>query len=230
MSKKVLVTGSNRGLGLEFTRQWLGRGATVIAACRNPEQASALNELAAANPDRLTVIPLDVDDPAAVAALPERYGIAELQLLINNAGSLASGERMGQLDAEVMSSAFRTNVIGPVLLTQALAPALAAGGGWTVNISSELGSISNRSGFFTPTYCASKAALNMWTRMLNFAMAGQGAHCVALHPGWVQTDMGGQDAPLDAATAVASMITVIENLGPDQAGGFYDHDGAALPW
>jgi len=230
MSKKVLVTGSNRGLGLEFTRQWLGRGAEVFAACRHPEEAGALNQLAAANPDRLTVIPLDVNDAAQVAAMAERFGIGELQVLINNAGTLASGERMGQLDPEVMEGAFRTNVIGPVLVTQALAGALAAGGGWTINISSELGSISQRSGFFTPSYCATKAALNMWTRMLNFALAPQGAHCVAVHPGWVQTDMGGQDAPLDAATSVASMITLIENLGPDHAGGFFDHHGQRLPW
>lgn len=231
MSKKVLVTGSNRGLGLEFVRQWLGRGAEVYAACRQPEQATALSELAAAKPEHLTVLPLDVDDPAAVAALSAQFGITELSLLINNAGTLASGERLGQLDAEVMSSAFRTNVIGPVLLTQSLAPALTAGGGWAVNISSELGSISQRQGFFTPTYCASKAALNMWTRMLNFALGAQGAHCVAIHPGWVQTDMGGEDAPLDAASAVASMISLIEDLTPaTHAGGFFDHEGSALPW
>lgn len=229
MTKKVLVTGSNRGLGLEFVRQFLGRGAEVYAACRQPEEATALSELAAANPERLTVLPLDVDDPTAVAAISERFGISELNLLINNAGTLASGERLGQLDAEVMSSAFRTNVIGPVLLTQSLAPALTAGNGWAVNISSELGSISQRSGFFTPTYCASKAALNMWTRMLNFALAPE-ANCVAVHPGWVQTDMGGQDAPLDAATAVASMITLIDGLSPAHAGGFYDPDGGELPW
>lgn len=230
MAKRVFITGSNRGLGLEFTRQWLGRGAEVLAACREPESATALNALAAAHIDQLTVLPLDVDDEQQIAELPARFGIDAIDLLINNAGSLVSGERLGNLQAEVMRSAFQTNVIGPVLLTQALAPALAARSGWVVNLSSELGSISGRNGFFTPTYCASKAALNMWTRLLDFALTGQGVRCIALHPGWVQTDMGGEDAPLDPATSVASMISLIEGLGADQAGAFLAFDGSVLDW
>lgn len=230
MAKRVFITGSNRGLGLEFTRQWLGRGAEVLAACREPESATALNALAAAHIDQLTVLPLDVDDEQQIAELPARFGIDAVDLLINNAGSLVSGERLGNLQAEVMRSAFQTNVIGPVLLTQALAPALAARSGWVVNLSSELGSISGRNGFFTPTYCASKAALNMWTRLLDFALAGQGVRCIALHPGWVQTDMGGEDAPLDPATSVASMISLIEGLGAEQAGAFLAFDGSLLDW
>ncbi|MCB1643076.1 MAG: SDR family oxidoreductase [Xanthomonadales bacterium] len=230
MAKRIFITGCNRGLGLEFTRQWLGRGAEVLAACREPESATALNALAAQHVDQLTVIPLDVDDEQQIAELPKRFGIESLDLLINNAGSLVSGERLGNLQADIMRSAFQTNVIGPVLLTQALAPALAAQGGWVVNLSSELGSISRRSGFFTPTYCASKAALNMWTRLLDFALAGQQVRCIALHPGWVQTDMGGDDAPLDPATSVASMISLIDQLGPEQAGAFLSFDGQTLEW
>ncbi len=230
MPKNVFITGCNRGLGLEFTRQWLGRGAHVHAACRQPESATALNALAAEYIDQLTVLPLDVDDEQAIAALPQRFGIDELDLLINNAGSLVSGERLGSLSGQVMASAFQTNVIGPVLLTQALAPALAKRDGWVINLSSELGSIAQRTGFFTPTYCASKAALNMWTRLLDFGLAGQGVHCVAMHPGWVHTDMGGEDAPLDPATSVASMIALIEQLAPEQAGTFLAHDGSTLDW
>ena len=126
--RNCLISGANRGLGLEFTRQLLARGEHVIAACRHPGKATALNALAGEHPGRLHVLPLDVADPKSRASLvhdlPLVLGDDRLDLLVNNAGVLHSGERFGHVEAAILEDSFRTNAIGPFLLAQALAPLL----------------------------------------------------------------------------------------------------------
>jgi NAD(P)-dependent dehydrogenase (short-subunit alcohol dehydrogenase family) len=229
----ALVTGANRGLGLEFTRQLLARGARVIAACRQPGRANELTVQAAAHPGHLHVLPMDVTKPASIAELAREAQMlfGRLDLLVNNAGVLVSGERFGELTVEALEHSFRSNVVGALLLTQALAPLLANGRPARVaNISSAMGSIGATDAFRSPSYSISKAALNMATVQSAHALSAQGTSVIALHPGWVRTDMGGAQAAIDAVDAVQGMLKVIDTVTPAKSGRFLDWQGKALVW
>jgi len=233
--KHCLVTGANRGLGLEFVRQLLARGDRVVATCRHPGKASALNQLTGEHPGRLHVLPLDVADPKAHAVLARELELLDdgeasrLDLLINNAGVLHSGERFGRVSAAHLEDSFRINAMGPFLLTQALSEKL-ADGAKVANITSELGSIAGLSRFGTPSYNISKAALNMAGALLAKALAERRIAVAMLHPGWAQTDMGGDDASLPVAESVQGLLRVIDGLKPAQSGGYFDWQGRTLPW
>lgn len=227
-----LVTGANRGLGLEFTRQLLARGGHVVATAREPGRAASLNALAGEYPGRLRVVPLDVSDPEAIRALAGELplsGPASLELLVNCAGVLHSGERFGKLDPAILEHSLRVNAIGPLLLTEALAPRL-ADGARVANISSVLGSIASVGRFGTPSYAISKAAQNMATALLARALADRGIVVLGLHPGWAQTEMGGDNATVPVADSVAGLLRVIDAAGPGDSGSFRDWQGQALPW
>ena len=240
--RHCLVTGANRGLGLEFVRQLLARGDRVVAACRHPGRATALNTLAGQYPGRLHVLPLDVTTARSrdelVRELPLVLDDARLDLLVNNAGVLHGGERFGQVAEPDLETSLRTNAIGPFLLTQALAPLLAdadagegAGAGATVaNLSSEIGSLAGRQEFRTPSYAMGKAAQNMGSVLLARALAPRGIRVVALHPGWVRTDMGGPQAHITPAEAVTGMLREIDALSLKTTGRFRDWQGRDLPW
>lgn len=231
--RNCLISGANRGIGLEFTRQLLARGEHVIAACRHPGKATALNALAGEHPGRLHVLPLDVADPKSRASLvhdlPLVLGDDRLDLLVNNAGVLHSGERFGHVEAAILEDSFRTNAIGPFLLAQALAPLL-ADAARIANLSTVMASIASRSEFRSPSYCASKAAQNMLTVQLAHALATRGIVVLALHPGWVMTEMGGEHATVATADAVRGLLQVIDAAMPAQSGSFLDWRGEALPW
>ena len=231
--RNCLISGANRGIGLEFTRQLLARGEHVIAACRHPGKATALNALAGEHHGRLHVLPLDVADPKSRASLvhdlPLVLGDDRLDLLVNNAGVLHSGERFGHVEAAILEDSFRTNAIGPFLLAQALAPLL-NDGARIANLSSVMASIASRGEFRSPSYCASKAAQNMLTVQLAQAVAARGIVVLALHPGWVQTEMGGEHATVPTADAVRGLLQVVDGATPAQSGSFLDWRGGALPW
>nr|WP_298129659.1 SDR family oxidoreductase [uncultured Pseudoxanthomonas sp.] len=231
--KHCLVTGANRGLGLELASQLLARQRHVVATCRHPGKATALNRLAAEHPGRLHVLPLDVADArsrdALLHELPLVTDEAPLHLLVNNAGVLRGGERFGQVAAADLDTSFHTHAAGPFLLTQSLAPQL-ADGAVVANISSEIGSIALRQEFRTPSYAIGKAAQNMATSLLSQALASRGIKVVALHPGWVRTDMGGDNAALSVAESVSGLLRVIDHLTPADSGRFLDWQGDPLPW
>ncbi len=160
MTHWTLVTGANRGLGLEFVRQLLADGARVVATCRHPGKATALNTLVAEHPGHLKVLPLDVADARSREELVREWPLAagedaRIELLVNNAGVLHSGERFGTLTADTLDDSLRTNVTGPLLLTQALAPLL-ADGARVANLSSQLGSIANTTRFGTTSESRSR--------------------------------------------------------------------------
>ena len=231
--QRVLVTGANRGLGLEFVRQLLARGDRVIAACRHPGRATELTAQAGAHPGHLHVLPLDLVKPASIAELAREAAMLfdGLDLLINNAGQLVPGERFGSVTAENLDASFRSNAIGPLLLTQALAPLLAKGRPACVaNLSSVIGSIASTKEFRTPSYAISKAAQNMVTTQLAHALAPEGVRVIALHPGWVRTEMGGTQAPVSPPDSVAGLLRVIAALTAEDSGGFRDWQGASVPW
>ena len=246
MARTALVTGANRGIGLEFVRQLLARGDHVVATCRHPGKASALNTLAGEHPGRLHVLPLDVADAKSRASLVHDLPLVlgddgRIDLLLNNAGVLHSGERFGHVEQAMLDDSLRTNAIGPFLLAQALVPLLCdvapghaddTGSPRTViaNISSQLGSIANTTRFGTPSYAISKAAQNMASVLLARALAERGIVVLALHPGWVQTEMGGAQAQVTPADAVAGLLQVIDGATQAQSGSFVDWRGEPLPW
>ena len=231
--RHCLVTGANRGLGLAFVRELLARGDRVVAACRHPGRATALNTLAGEHPGRLHVLPLDVASAKSRAELVRELPLVldgdPLDLLLNNAGVLHSGERFGHVEAAVLDDSLQVNAVGPFLLAQALAPSL-ADGGTIANLSSVMGSIASRDEFRSPGYCMSKATQNMGTVLLAKALAPRGIKVVALHPGWVRTEMGGGGANVDAEDAARGLLAVIDGLAPAQSGSFLDWQGRALPW
>ncbi|MEN1925395.1 SDR family oxidoreductase [Luteimonas qiangzhengi] len=233
-TRQTLVTGANRGLGLEFTRQLLARGDRVVATCRQPGKATALNRLAGEHPGRLHVLPLEMAEPKShvelVRELPLVLGKnGRLDLLLNNAGVLHSGERFGNVGADNLDDSFRTNAAGPFLLTQALAPLL-ADGARVVNLSSRLGSIAGTERFGTPSYNISKAALNMATVLLAQALAERGIVVAAFSPGWVRTEMGGSEADVAPEDAVAGVLRQTDALDTADSGRFLGTDGETIPW
>jgi NAD(P)-dependent dehydrogenase (short-subunit alcohol dehydrogenase family) len=233
-ARHCLVTGANRGLGLELVRQLLARGDRVIATCRQPGRATELNALAGAHPGHLHVLPLDVADPRAITALQRELLLLDgdgehLDLLVNCAGVLHSGERFGSVAAANLEDSFRTNAMGPFLLTQTLATRL-ADGARVANVSSQLGSIGSLARFGTPSYNISKAAQNMATALLAAALQPRGIVVVALHPGWVQTEMGGASATVPADQSAQGLLRVIGGLTLADSGHFFDWRGKPITW
>ncbi len=235
----ALVTGANRGIGLGFVRRLLADGGHVVATCRHPGRATALNTLAGEYPGRLHVLPLDVAEPKSHAELVRELPLVlgerddgqagRIDLLVNNAGVLHSGERFGSLTTANFDDSLRTNAIGPLLFTQAVAPLL-ADGARILNLSSRLGSITLTTRFGTPSYDISKAALNMATVLLGCALEERGVVVVAISPGWVRTDMGGSDGEVAVEDAVAGMLQVASRLQPVDNGRFLDWQGKLVPW
>lgn len=221
----VLITGANRGIGLEYARQFAAKGYDVIGTVRDPADAKEL----AAVTDRVEL--LDVVDVTSVAALARRLNGAPIDVLVNNAGMLGRVDvTVDKVDFTMMEQTLAVNTLGPLRVTQALLPNLRAGKRRVVvNMSSDLGSIEQSDGRWY-AYRASKAALNQITRTLSAELAQEGFVCVVLHPGWVRTDMGGPSATNSAEESVAGLVAVIERLGPADNGRFYDFKGTPIPW
>ncbi|WP_460454675.1 SDR family oxidoreductase [Arenimonas aestuarii] len=232
-TRTIVITGANRGLGLEFTRQLLARGDRVVAGCRQPGHADALTELAAAHPGHVHVVPLDVADERSRTAFVAEVaaGHQAVDLLVNNAGVLPAGERFGHLEAAVLEHTLRVNTVAPLMLAQALAPLLARGSRPRVlNVSSRLGAITLANSFGTPSYAISKAALNMATVQMAHALKPLGIGVLAASPGWVRTDMGGDKAPVTARESVHDLLDMLDRRQDLGAGEFVDRSGAPLPW
>jgi len=224
-SMTVLVTGANRGIGLELVRQMRARGHQVIGTARKPEQAMELKETGA------RVVQLDVTDSNSIRAMAQQLQGQRIDLLINNAGMLGhNAQSFGETDFDQVIATFDVNSLGPMRVTQALLPNILAGSGKTViQISSTMGSIANNSGGYYG-YRASKAALNMLNKSLALELADQGITSVVIHPGWVQTRLGGENAAITVEDSVTGMVQVIAGLGPEDSGRFLDYQGEELPW
>ncbi len=227
----VLITGTNRGIGLEFVRQYLQRGDHVLATCRQPESAQDLLALKESS-DQLELLSLDVTQPDSVAALAGQLGDTPIDVFINNAGVYGPrNPRIGDFDGQAWAEVMQINAIAPFLITQAIMENLRAGAGKKIiYITSKMGSMGDNSGGGSYIYRASKAALNAAAKSVAIDLAGEGFRAAVLHPGWVLTDMGGPNALIDTETSVSGMIGVIDNLSAEQSGGFFAYDGAEIPW
>ena len=220
----ALITGANRGLGLEFTRQYLHDGWRVIGCCRDP---GAAHELASAGAE---VMKLDVTQAADVSAASKRLAGTSIDLLVCNAG--VSGARAPVLSPVTQADfdqVMHTNVLGPMWISAGLADHVRPGGK-IAYVSSRMGSIGAMNNAGSILYRASKAALNAVVKAISLELASRGVTAIALHPGWVKTDMGGAGADIDAATSVAGMRAVIEGAESRVSGHFFDYTGKEIPW
>lgn len=217
----VLITGANRGIGLEFARRYAADGWNVIATARlaSPELESL----------HVTVERLDMSDLDAVAGFGERLA-GPIDLLIANAGTDRPKRSNTADDARAWANMLTVNSIAPFMLAKSMLPRMVVPGGVLIAVSSRMGSIAdNRSGGSVP-YRTSKAALNAAWRSLALDVRRQGLIAAMFHPGWVQTRMGGPNAPLAVERSVESLSRLFERLTPEQSGGFFDWDGSEIPW
>jgi NAD(P)-dependent dehydrogenase (short-subunit alcohol dehydrogenase family) len=227
----TLITGANRGLGLEFARQYLADGWKVYAACRDPNAASELRR-ADASGHKLRILALDVTDLASVKAAAAELEGQAIDLLINNAGvGGARGQTIGNIDYKAWAKMLDVNTMGPMRVSEAFVDHVARSERkLIVTLTSGMGSLAdNRSGG-SIAYRSSKAAVNMVMRSLAIDLAPRGITCVVVNPGWVQTDMGGPHASLTPAESVTRIRTLIETLGPAQSGKFYNYNGREYAW
>ncbi|OCT84352.1 C-factor [Xenopus laevis] len=245
--RTVLVTGSNRGIGFEFVQQFLNSQNPphkIFATCRDPsaQQSQELRKLSENHPN-VVVIQLDTTNPASVNAsvkeVEKHLNGQGLDLLINNAGIMNPNSLETQTSEDMMN-VYNVNVVGPMLMTQAYHQLLkrsgveSSGKSAIVHISTLLGSLEELPHLFSAfpviSYRCSKAALNMLSRCHMEGYRQDGIISIAIHPGWVKTDMGGEEAPLTKQTSVAAMMKIIYSLTEQHSGTFVDWEGKTVPW
>jgi NAD(P)-dependent dehydrogenase (short-subunit alcohol dehydrogenase family) len=225
MPQTCIVTGANRGIGLELARQLAERGDTVIGTARAPESASDLNALG------VRVEALDLETPKSVPAFARKLKGAPVDILVLNAAVGVAGPAVEEVTAEDLESHFRVNAVGPFLLTQALLPNLRASERrLVVAISSGLGSIAENSNGGWVAYRVSKTALHQLMRTLSAELSKENLTFVLISPGWVRTRMGGQAAPLSPEESVRSVLKIVDRLGPKDSGRFFNQRGREIPW
>jgi len=227
MSNTVLIIGASRGLGLGLAKQFASEGWQVIATVRDPERA---NELKAVANIRIEV--LDIDDVAGLDRLIQRLSGITLDVLYINAG--ISGSRTLSADTathEQVGQLFTTNAIAPVRLAKRMLPLVDPSNGVITFMSSIMGSVETGPGMGMPLYGASKAALNHLTRTFVAELGEQtGLTVLSMHPGWVKTEMGGAEAPLDVETSCRGMVEQVKRAAGQGGHRFIDYQGETLPW
>lgn len=236
--KHCLVTGGSRGIGLEFTRQYLERGFQVYAASRHPWDSVQLRRSKAQFGDHLVILQLDVGEAGSRRACCQELSVRtdQLDILINSAGILSGNEEfcrpLGELAQDDLCRTFLVNSIAPLMMTEAVIPLLKKSEQPVVaNISSDNGSISKKNYGGKYGYSASKAALNMITRILSADLSAHGIMVVSLHPGWVKTTMTrNEDAPLEPSESIGGMMQVLDSLEMSDTGRFFDWRGGEVPW
>lgn len=233
MQKTVLITGANRGIGLEFVKQYHSAGYQVIATTRNPLAQDELKIFGQANPD-VKVISLDISDDKQLAGLASMLKDQPIDILISNAGYYGPKDetsQFGQVDHQEWTKTFNINTIAPLKLIEAIHPNLIAGKEKKVAfLSSKMGSVADNGSGGSYIYRSSKAALNAVIKSLSVDLAKDKINVVSLHPGWVQTEMGGVNALIDTQTSVKGMIKIVTKLNPKNSGEFIAYDGKKVPW
>jgi NAD(P)-dependent dehydrogenase (short-subunit alcohol dehydrogenase family) len=215
----VLITGANRGIGLEFARQYSADGWDVVATVReHSPELDALN---------VQVERLDMRNLDAVATFGER--LDSLDLLIANAGTYGPKSPQSGQDGEEWLETFAINAVAPYLLARSVLEPVARSEGKLIAISTKMGSIEDNTSGGYIAYRSSKSALNMAWHSLAIDNSGK-VICAVIHPGWVQTRMGGRSAPLSPEDSVSGMRKVIDDLTPEDSGAFFSHDGSRIPW
>ena len=231
MTKNVFITGANRGIGLELTHQYLAAGEKVFASARDLS-TEGLSRLTERYPDNLKIVMLDVTDESNIQTVAGSLEGTSIDLLINNAGLFHSKhEDFSSLNPDTWIEEFRVNSIAPFLVTRALKSNLASASSSVVGmISSKMGSMGDNQSGGSYSYRSSKAALNAVSVSLANDLSDLDIPVVALHPGWVQTDMGGPNGLIDVETSATGLKAILDKAGKAESGKFYDYSGKQLPW
>lgn len=229
--KTVLITGANRGIGLEHTRVFASRGIHVFATVRSLSDAAELNELAAANPGHITVLEYDAANPEAPGMLKAAVGEVPIDLLLANAGAMGGkSQSFGSVDVADVMQLVLVNSLAPLKLAEAFADNVARSERKLIAFqSSQMGSIGDSSGGYY-AYRVSKAALNMVAKGVSNDLKSRGVIVMTLHPGWVKTRMGGSNAPLSVEQSVTGQQRLFDRLTMSDSGHFFNYDGKELPW
>jgi NAD(P)-dependent dehydrogenase (short-subunit alcohol dehydrogenase family) len=229
-NRLALIVGATRGIGLGVTKEFLARGWDVIATARNPAKAEALRQLAADHPNRVTIQPLDMNDPAAVDGVSSALRGKVLDAVLVNAGVSGPDHRSASaVTAGEIGALMFTNAIAPIRLARSLMNDIRADSGVLAFTSSVMGSVAANDGGHE-LYRASKAALNSLTRGLWGEARRRKLTMISLHPGWVRTDMGGSSAAVSVEDSVSGIVTVIERESGAHQHRFLDYKGKELPW
>ena len=221
--KTLLITGANRGIGLEFVRQYSADGWQVIACCRRPSEE--IGRLSA------EVVSLDVADPEAIDALGRTLSGRTIDLLVNNAGIYPESDSggFGRTNYDDWARAFSVNAMAPLRLAETIFPMMKPGGK-IATVTSKMGSLADNTSGGNYLYRTSKAAANMVMKSLAIDFAPSGVIAIALHPGWVKTDMGGPNALIPVEVSVSGMKRVLDGLSLADSGKFIGFDGIEVPW
>jgi NAD(P)-dependent dehydrogenase (short-subunit alcohol dehydrogenase family) len=225
-----MITSANRGLGLEFVRQYAADGWRIFAACRNPDAADDLHELTRTG--SVTVFPMDVTDLSSVRHAAAGLNDESIDVLLNSAGIIGKpGQRTGHIDYESWEQVLNVNTLGPLRVTEAFVEHVARSERkLIVTITSGLGSLTDNTSGGSIPYRSSKAAVNMAMRSAAIDLAPRGIACVLVNPGWVKTDMGGPGAPLTPSESVAALKSLIATFGLAHSGKFFHYDGREYAW
>ncbi len=227
--ENILITGANRGIGLELTRRFLDAGKRVIATCRQPDNANDLTRLA--EHCQLTVFQLEVTDPESVSRLCAELEGETLDVLINNAG-IMGGDRQSidNMDYSAWIEAFEVNTLAPFrLITSLRANLRLAGNPRAITLSSQMGSL-NRKSKGSHAYRSSKAAVNKVMQVLSMELEADGIVTCPVHPGWVRTDMGGSSADISVEDSAEGLFKLIDNMTMEHSGRFWTWEGKEHPW
>ena len=230
--KTVLISGANRGLGLEFCRQYAQAQWRVLACCRQPKQAEELQQLATRY-QNLQIYPLDISDFSQIEALSVQLCDESIDILINNAGVFGdkAEQGFGALDYQAWSQTLTINVQAPMKMAEAFFNQVQRSETkLIVAISSLMGSIADNGSGGTILYRSSKAALNAGMKSLAMELKSQSVGVLIFHPGWVRTDMGGVNGLIDPPESISGMRAEIENFCLEKTGSFIKYDGSAMPW
>lgn len=227
----VLVTGANRGIGLEFVKHYLDRGDRIIGTYRDIESSGELIQMSEDH-DRLEAYTLDVSSDKSLEDFPNQLRDMPIDIFINNAGVYGPRDStFNNVDEENWIPVLRINAIAPLILTQLIIENLRKSSvKKLIYITSKMGSIDDNKGGGSYVYRSSKTALNAVVKSISVDLADEGMRVALLHPGWVRTDMGGPNGLIDTKTSVSGMIEVISGLEQSSSGGFYNYDGIEIPW
>ena len=228
-SHQVLITGANRGVGLEFTKQYAADGWNVLACCRHPQSALDLQALVQANAN-IKIQPLDVADFAQIDALALQLKDESIDVLINNAGVYPHSS-FGDTNYDDWAAAFKVNSMAPLKMAEAFVQHISRSQLKKIaTLTSKMGSLDDNTSGESYSYRSSKTAVNMVMKSLSIDLKPYGISVVTLHPGWVQTDMGGSNALVSAQTSVTGLRKVIDGLSLATTGRFIAYDGKAINW
>ncbi|MDC1113768.1 SDR family oxidoreductase [Methylophilaceae bacterium] len=225
----VLITGSNRGIGLKLVEQYAKKNFYVLATCRDISHADQLDSMAKQY-SNIQILALDVAQSEDIQRLANTLKKQPIDILINNAGIWRSSS-LNSVNKEAWLESFTTNAIAPYEIAQAFLPNILDGNlKKVVSITSKMGSIEDNTSGGSYIYRSSKSALNMVMRSLQHDLQSQGIATLTLHPGWVQTDMGGMNALINVDQSVVGMMEIIDNLTLENSGQFLDYAGKPIGW